>query len=97
MYMHGDITVQVEQLSPDLWHRTVTVGGVEVFDAAGPVFSGGAATAAASALMTLMMRLASDAPMNAGVQAQVADRADDFRAVRSVLLRDPDSLLVTGP
>jgi hypothetical protein len=97
VYRHGDIEVVVEQVSADQWQRGVYVAGVEVFYATGPVFGGGAPAAAASALMTLMVRLASDAPMNAAVQAQVADRADDFRAVRTVLLRDPASLQVTEP
>src|SRR5689334_10773735 len=91
-YRLDDVEVVVEQRSPTHWHRTVNVAGLEVFTGTAPVFGDGPAAAAASALMTLIMRLASDAPMNARVQEQVADRAEDFRAMRTALLREPDSL-----
>lgn len=95
VYRQDDVRVVAERLPSGLWQRTITVEGRPVFDGTAPAFPDEAPAAAASALMTLMMRLASDAPMNAAVQARVADRAEDFRAMRTALLRDPAALQVT--
>src|SRR5689334_1097317 len=95
-YRRADVEVRVQPEGTGRWSRVVLVAGEVVFDLPGPIFGEGPAAAASSALMTLIMRLASDSPLNAALASRLSDRADELAELRRVLQRDAASVLVEG-